>query len=233
MFKKSNYWKCTAVGVATCGTVLLPMISLYFKEREWILSKHLNIPWDRKSPFQDIRAGNEICQEFIGIDDNLSRIDVMMRRGSGDYTFILSQYKGTNWQAKTVIPFQNEAQNYDFMSFIFPVISEAREKIFRFCLRANANNSGSIGVFKSSEIISGHTLVQEGKREAGANMVYQTYSVNEALSIWEFVKVLSSRTSQYKPAIFKVPFLYVYWSVFYAYIVFFIYQSIKWVFKKS
>lgn len=213
--------------VVLWSVFLIPPAAMYLKEREWILSPHLSIPWDRRGPVFEISAGKKVCQQFVWQAENLSRIELMLRRGGGKYNFQLLRLEGNNYTEIYRENFVNRAQNYSFQRFDFPSQFVGDNTYFQFCISGVDTNQSSIGIFRSSRDLNGHALFLEGEKIAGGNSVFQLYSRNEPIGVIDFFKVLLQRLSQYKPWYFKMPYLGLYFGGFYLLLFIGIYKALQ------
>lgn len=204
-----------------------PWLFLYWNEAHWINSKHLDLSWNLEGPFLKIsKAKDSICQYFIAPEDDLARIDLMLSEGKGVYRFELFRDAG-RFEILQSFSFENEAQNYDFMSFAFEPIVDSAGGEFAFCLSSNLEDQSASGVFLARQDYQGHGLSVGNELYEGKNLVYQVYSYDKSLSFREFLDILFRRMSQYKPGILKISYLYGVWALFYVVLFGVIYQLIR------
>lgn len=219
MFRKYLKWTfCIIFFLIIC----LILIQTYKKYGDWILSNKFNLPWDEQTNIIAITPQTSFCQYFTAIDDNLSRIDVMFRKGHGSYNF--SFYGIDSKQSHNLIyesSFINIAQNYDFYSFYFPSIFESLRKKFQFCISTDIVNSNPIGLFPAK--VSDNSALQysygiTNQLHDGA-IVFQAYS-RHPISFVKFYSILFNRISQYKPFLVKTPWIFIYFIAYILIIVF-------------
>lgn len=178
----------------------------------WIESPHVQMVRNEKTQEVVLDSQNLLGQSFTASSDNLGQIALLFHRGKNPSDRYIFHLKHSPLDATDLRSGSFEVRKIQEKAFFqFEPIPDSQGKSFYFYLEP-IESASPIGLFTAANDLEGGSLhVNHSTQQQ--DLIFQVYYSSE-MSVFDFTKTLFARMSQFKPAFFKVPFLYVFWLAF-------------------